>query len=280
MIVFFSAGGRTGNQLFQAAYVLSERRKGEWVVTFEFGGTRSLLSASCRKRWLNIQPKRVRHFVERWLYPVIYHGLVKTGVVSSHMDRDDQFIVRTGKIRNVTVMKGYFESADEHGGQLQKSFRLKESLRFRVRPIIGAINEGRVPLFIHLRRSDFMDLRQALPDEYYRIAVRTLKEMCSHPYFIVVGDDPEYAEILFKDIEPKYVSRLTMAEDLALMTLCEGGILSNSTFAWWGARFGEGSVGYVAPKYWTGFTKGAWVPSRIRAAFMTRIIDVPASGPA
>jgi hypothetical protein len=275
MIVLFSAGGRTGNQLFQVAYLLSKRRKNEWIVTFEFGATRALLSGSCRKRWLNIQPKAVRLFAEKWIYPLVYHGLVKTGIVSSHFDKNYRHVIRTGMIRRITVMKGYFESANEHSGDLLQSFRLRESLRSRVRPLVAGISEGRTPLFIHLRRSDFGDLKQMLPDSYYHAAAQTMQRMCSHAFYVIVGDDPAYAERLFQNIRPKYVSRLSMAEDLALMTLCKGGILSNSTFAWWGACFGQGSVGYVAPKYWTGFAKGAWIPPGIQAGFMTEIIEVP-----
>ena len=106
----------------------------------------------------------------------------------------------------ITVMKGYFESANEHSGQLRQSFRLKESLRSRVRPLISGIPEGRTPLFIHLRRSDFGDLKQMLPDGYYRAAARIMQKLCSHAFYIIVGDDPAYAERLFQDIGPKYVS--------------------------------------------------------------------------
>ena len=224
---------------------------------------------------MNIQPRSVRLFVERWLYTLVYHGLVKTGIISSHFDVDYRHVVRSGKIRCITVMKGYFESGNEHSRRLLESFHLRESLRSRVRPLLSRIPEGRTPLFIHLRRSDFGDLKQMLPDGYYHAAAHVMQKLCSHAFYIIVGDDPEYAEKLFRDIGPKYVSRLSTAEDLALMTLCKGGILSNSTFAWWGACFGQGSVGYVAPEFWTGFAKGAWIPPEIRAGFMTEIVAVP-----
>jgi hypothetical protein len=141
--------------------------------------------------------------------------------------------------------------------------------------------QGRAPIFIHLRRTDLRDLasnandiRRMLPDGYYLEAVSLLLKRCRDVFYVVVGDDPDYAEALFKDIGPKYVSRLSPHEDLALMSLCEGGVLSNSTFAWWGAFFGGGHLGYVVPKYWSGLEKKTWYPPGIGANWMTDFVDV------
>jgi hypothetical protein len=113
-----------------------------------------------------------------------------------------------------------------------------------------------------------------LPDRYYTEAVRIIQQRYPSAFYVIVGDDPQHAESLFKDLEPKFVSRLSVPEDLAIMSLCEAGVLSNSTFAWWGAFFGGGRLSYVVPKYWSGFEKRIWHPPEIRASFMTDFVDV------
>ena len=70
------------------------------------------------------------------------------------------------------------------------------------------------------------------------------------------------------------VSLLSVSEDLALMSLCEGGVLSNSTFSSCGAFFGSRRLGYVVPKYWSGWPHKTWSPPDVRADFMTDFIDV------
>ena len=276
VIVLFWAGGRTGNQLFQVSYAISKRKVNEWLVTFGFGKTRSLLGGECKKRWVNIESGFHRSFAEFFTYQC-----VKIGLLSSYSDTEGLYDLRHGKIRRIRIMKGYFESSREHSADLARTFRLKESLRARVRPLLGSMLHGRAPIFIHLRRTDLKDLakdandiKRMLPDRYYLEAISLLPKSPEGLFYVIVGDDPGHAETLFRDIGPKYVSRLSPLEDLALMSLCEGGVLSNSTFAWWGAFFGGGRIGYVAPKYWSGFEKMTWYPPGISAPWMTDFVDV------
>lgn len=201
--------------------------------------------------------------------------------MSLHADTENRVVVHPGRMQCITIMKGFFESSTEQAEDLASFFRLKESLRSHVRPSLATLLRGRTPVFVHLRRSDLMelakdprDIKRMLPDNYYTEAVRIIQQRHPDAFYVIVGDDPRHAESLFKDLEPKYVSRLSVSEDLALMSLCEGGVLSNSTFAWWGAFFGGGRLSYVVPRYWSGFELGIWYPPEIRAGFMTDFVDV------
>ena len=44
-----------------------------------------------------------------------------------------------------------------------------------------------------------------------------------------------------------------MATDLAIMSLCEYGIVSNSSFSWWGAYLMKNRKEVIFPKYWYGW---------------------------
>ena len=41
--------------------------------------------------------------------------------------------------------------------------------------------------------------------------------------------------------------------DFAIMTLCDGAILSPSSYSWWGAYFMKQKEFILAPKFWLGF---------------------------
>jgi hypothetical protein len=283
MIVLFSAGGRTGNQLFQIAYAISNRRGAEWLVTFGLGRTKSMLADGPWKRnWMNVEHRILAPLLEAILYTTAYYALVKTGLVSLHADRRSVPIVRRGKIPFLVMMKGYFESPQLHARNLAEFFRLKETILAKVRPVLAALPQGSVPVFVHVRRGDLVDhvpkepsdIKRMVPDSYYQEAVSMFLRRHPRSFFLVVGDDPDHAEALFSAIDTKLISRRSAAEDLALMSLCDGGVLSNSTFAWWGAFFGTHKLGCTIPKYWSGWAAGVWDPPAILASFMTDVIEV------
>lgn len=274
MIVLFNCGGRTGNQLFQISHAISSRRPGEWLLSVGFEATRALLVSPLKKKWFNIEAEFLQRIVGKFIYPLVYHALVRTGVASAHYERNFRCVVRKGKLRRLTIMRGEFESFLWQARDLAEHFRLKPSVLGRVRPIIESVPSGKSPVFLHIRRSDFRSLSIALPDSYYLNAIRMFRDRHPESFFFIVGDDPEHASAIFRDVDQKEISRMSALEDLALMASCRGGILSNSTFAWWGAFFSRGPLGYFAPRYWSGWTRQEWRPPEIRADFMTDLIDV------
>ena len=275
MIVLFNSGGRTGNQLFQISHAFSYRGEKEWLVTVGFGATRSLLDRPLKRNWLNIDSRLLLQIIGTFIYPVCYHVLVRTGIASSHLESNYQCVIRRGKIPFLTIMRGYFESAVRRAPGKPPLFRLRKAVLAKVSPLLGSVPEGRVPVFLHVRRSDFKGLAIALPDAYYMDAIRLFRERHPKSFFFIVGDDPDHAEALFRGIDAKVVSRMSAFEDLALMALCRGGILSNSTFAWWGAFFGGGDLGYFVPRFWSVWMCGEWRPPDIFSDFMTDTLDVP-----
>jgi Glycosyl transferase family 11 len=273
MILLSNCGGRTGNQLFQVSHAVSCRRGNEWVISLGFGSTLALLTGSWKKKWLNIDRPVLRTLTETFVFPVLYRAFIRTGIFSSHFEKDGRCLQKLGRVRWVTVMKGHFETCHHQTPNLAGFFRLRASLRSQVRYIVDSRPRGTSPVFLHVRRFEYL-APSRLPDRYYLNAVRIFQRHHPNSFFIVVGDDPAYAERILKDVSPKVVSRQSASEDLALMSLCDGGVLSNSTFAWWGAFFGKRRLGYVAPKYWSGWPRRVWDPPDIRADFMTELVDV------
>lgn len=100
---------------------------------------------------------------------------------------------------------------------------------------------------VHVRRGDYVgnsfyvDLTQT---DYYQ------KAMAEFPgrKFLVFSDDINWCkqQRVFENCE--FSEGRTELEDLNLMTHCNGHIIANSTFSWWGAYLGKGKV--VAPKAW------------------------------
>ncbi|MGA2642467.1 MAG: alpha-1,2-fucosyltransferase, partial [Spirochaetia bacterium] len=241
--------------------------------------TRSLLAPRCRENWLNIDAPVPRYLIEKFIYPFLYRALVRTGILSMHYENGDEYTVQEGRIRAVQILKGYFQSTQRQAPDLRKRLYLKESLRRRAGKVFENIPAGKAPVFVHLRRSDkgwetFEGRAVQIPDHYYLAAIDRLRRRDPDLFFFFLGDDPDHADSLFRDVRPRYVSRLSVEEDLALMSLCDGGVLSNSTFSWWGAFFSSSRIGYIAPKYWAGWNVKRWVPLELRGSFVAEYLDI------
>ena len=97
---------------------------------------------------------------------------------------------------------------------------------------------------LHVRRGDYNGNSfyvSLTGTDYYK------KAMAEFPgrKFLVFSDDIEWCkkQELFKDCD--FSEGLDELGDMNLMMKCDGHIIANSTFSWWGAYLGKGKV--VAP---------------------------------
>ena len=123
---------------------------------------------------------------------------------------------------------------------------------------------------IHVRRSDYKDMVEKadglgwiMPIAYYQEALKNLPDDL---FYIIISDDPDFAETVFKEIPNRYVSRGNPAVvDMFLLARCKYSILANSTFSWWGGWLNsiEDKV-VIAPKYNLGWPDNKWFPYKIK----------------
>ena len=111
-----------------------------------------------------------------------------------------------------------------------------------------------------------------LPGSYFKNSIKRISETLEKPFFILISDDPLYVENYFAELEPKIISKNTMEVDLAIMTLCEAGIISNSSYSWWGAYLMKTKKKIISPKYWFGWKKNVESHIGIQPSF-SEIID-------
>lgn len=116
---------------------------------------------------------------------------------------------------------------------------------------------------INIRRGDYLNSKNNkvftyLGEDYYNKAISIIKDKIGNPHFFVFSyDDPKWFEDTFKLNPSEYTM---MGKDyvgdrfkayLRLISLCKHNIISNSTFAWWGAYLNKDPDKIViSPKKW------------------------------
>lgn len=116
---------------------------------------------------------------------------------------------------------------------------------------------------IHVRRGDYVssplysDVIGALSLEYYDKAIYLMKQQFPSSVFFIFSDDINWCKETFVKYNLPFVyvgdeqAGEHAANYLQLMTMCKHFIISNSTFAWWGAWLsGNTSKTIIAPNRW------------------------------
>ena len=142
------------------------------------------------------------------------------------------------------------------------------------------------PVFLHVRRGDpnlwwaytnLPDHHPVCREDYYSQA---LKNFSDNTRVIVISDSIEWCKqqewlsgsrFIYSDLsEEKYNDGAAVPYyDLALMSLCSGGVIANSSLSWWGAwLIKDPSNPIIAPKVWFGkaldyYNMDDLIPSRL-----------------
>lgn len=145
--------------------------------------------------------------------------------------------------------------------EVRKELTLKDELSARGKEVLNQIN-SRVSVSLHVRRGDFAQNKAVKKRfgvcsvNYYTSAIDCLTSKLREEFCLFVfSDDLRWARenIRFRG-EMQFVdaaSNRVPHEDLILMAACEHHIISNSTFAWWGAWLGANPKKLVVcPEKW------------------------------
>lgn len=120
-----------------------------------------------------------------------------------------------------------------------------------LRETLAPVPNGKT--FIHIRRGDYLlynDLYGGVGEDYYKKAMGLFP---SNTDFIVLSDDPVWCRTQGFLAHCEIIDEPDELKALAIMGSCEGAIIANSTFSWWGAMLSATKVIY--PSNWFSSTK-------------------------
>ena len=271
MIILFSAG-QLGNQIFQYVYAESLCKDNEKIIT-SFCEYFDIFEYDDRKYvFVN---RYIRFILRRFLTVLIKLRVVryikqKQKIYKGQIVDVDDALFKKGIFSNIKVVDGFFQS--EKFVKFQP--KIKEIYIKKAKEFLADIAEKDYQLvFVHIRRGDYLDWSvlgkkdPTLPVEYYKKRIDYFLDKLNNPFFIFLSNDASFVENEFGYLKNKKISKNSVGVDLAVMSLCEYAIVSNSTLSWWGAYLMKKRKIVFAPKYWLGWKSGVWFPKGIELDF-------------
>ena len=273
-MIFFISDGRLGNQIFQYAFLNSIARKSEIILclnmeeftaTFDIEGSNGRLIVLCTCLLKFRLGRILFNHVVKPVFIFFMRTIARTRIIGFiYQKKNEQgryvpsFAENKGFLPFRFVDQGYFQS-ERFFNEKALDFRIKKQFEQKALQIISRIPQGYNTIFVHIRRGDYLhesflgERGIDLPKNYFLKAIEIITKDTKKPFFVFLSDDPSYTRDCFLEIENKLISKENMQVDLALMTLCEYGITSNSSFSWWGARLMKKRKIVIFPKYWYGW---------------------------
>jgi len=276
MIIFFE-GGRLGNQLFQYCglrkidstgpiYIYGMQALKKYFSGLDIIKSNGLFDYLIRR----IGKKRFKLISEK--YKLI--GFIKEVQVNNTF----HFIKQPGFLKKIFYCDtAYFQSENLINHNIAEKLHLNLVILKKAKYVISEkIGSHKNLIFVHIRRKDYLafpsvEAPAVLALDFYQQCMKLMREKYNSPYFILMSDDLLWVNENFSNQDDIFISSESEEVDFSMMTLCRGGILSASSFAWWGAYFSKITNPdglFLAPKFWLGHAQKTWIPIDSKAHWL------------
>ena len=266
--------GRLGNQLFQLNALEAARKPNEPLILLGFGeipksflpkrSIRIIRSARWTKKRLNCLERFARFAASAKIF-------------RSSMLGSEGFHSSWGLLPVKIFLDDWFTSSPRINAsrtdfvlRLASSALVAKQKFFLRHPHL----EGRALCFVHVRRGDFLSVPVeapfALPTAWYLDQMDHLEIGEPDIIFLLFSDDKRHIEKHFSVRKNVCLVDEILFNEFLLMASCELGILSCSTFSWWGARIANtnGGKSFIAPSGWTNWRGERGVSEEIPSSFL------------
>jgi hypothetical protein len=245
-MIYIRLSDRLGNQMFQYAAARALAERNHTTVQVDVSAYRH------PRVWHNYQLWR---FPRLGLRPLFPQSIAQFGHTLGWKRKSPgtQFAMKglgfdpsVNRLPDSTSLHGYFSSEQyfsDRANLIRWLFDLRDFLNPNDTMQLSSQIAKRTAVSVHIRRGDYVgnslfdigDLKR-----YYQRSLLEAIRIIPDAYFVVVSDDPAWClrwQVL-KDFDAHVIRGLQLKspfQDLALISWCHHHIISNSTFAWWGA---------------------------------------------
>ncbi len=270
------ASGQFGNQLFQYLFckkLESERGKNEKIVLIGFQNLKKCFEDDCFQNIMFIKRENRFHriILNRILRNIILKIASKLRIISTcsikkeilfelYEKETTEYFITKGLFKNIIYLPTFYAQSDAF-------FNKEDAERLIIKPKyrdqaseISSLDQDKLKVFVHLRLGDYhnftiMGKPTILPISYFEQCCKELEiKYKDQIVFYILSNEKNLEKFEFINQLSYYkVLSNDFFVDFALMTQCNGAVISASSFSWWGSYFMKNKIEIYAPKHWLGF---------------------------
>lgn len=150
----------------------------------------------------------------------------------------DPALLALGREGNYDIFRGFgtYQDWKKYEKEIIGSIAFKPEVTAAGEAVFSKLDPGKKKIAVHLRRTDYLVVFPFhLDDDYYLQAMSHFD--AENVQYVVFSDDIDYCKgmEIFRGKDVFFMEGNSGPVDLYLMTRCDGNIIANSTFSFWGA---------------------------------------------
>jgi hypothetical protein len=280
--------GRLGNQIFQYFFFKGIARTNEKIFLLGFDDLKNLIeddqliflistNSIVYKFLIKIKWRIDKFFLKFKIFNFIYE---------KSNSRQNKIVHVKGIISKITYINGFFQNEKFIKKKNFKSFKIKENLIYKAKKNISKLKKDANTkiIFVHLRGGDFKFWPSkknpaVLPIQWFIKRIQNFNFIYKNYKIVYILFTNDKKFFLKKNILlNKFVFvKQDLINNFLIMSLCDGGILSSSTYSWWPAFLSfsnNKSRIFFAPKYWIGHRSKEYFPKNFKYSSFLKYKEV------
>lgn len=262
MIIFFTKG-RLGNEIFQHSFANNISNPNELILTNNCNYFQ--LFDNNPSKYLILSENQlilVKAFLKIFLALKFITRITPIcKIINGKSTETSSLNVSKGFFHNIKYVEGFYQS-EYFLGVLPK---IKLNIVNEANDFLKKLESDFIKIFVHIREGDYNSFKifnksVKLEDNYFFEGIKFFEEKYNNVLFLFISDDINKTKNRFNCVKNSVFVSKSINFDFTLMTLCDGGVISNSTFSWWGAYLIDNPLDVIAPKYWLGRNIKQWYP--------------------
>jgi hypothetical protein len=245
MITFNNIGymGRFGNQMFQFASTVGISRKLGLDPVFP------------KERFLNnLNPDSYDGCKLLECFNIPENMLTPSSEISiKYIYNENKFGYNeeTLSLPDSTSLNGYFQT-EKYFKSIEDEIRKIFTFRNEIIEYANANFKIESGISLHVRRGDYLSSPGHHPTQSIEYYKKSISEFDKDAFFYIFSDDPDWCRANLEIENSEIIVSENPYIDMYLMTLCDGHIIANSSFSWWGAWLSKKGGTVIAPSKWFG----------------------------
>jgi hypothetical protein len=270
------ASGQFGNQLFQYLFckkLESERGKNDKIVLIGFQDIKKCFESDCFQNitFIKRENRFQRIILNRILRNIIFKIFSQLKIISTCSIRKEilleqyerettEYFITNGLFKNIIYLPTFYAQSDVFFNKEDAEKLIIKSKYWDKASEITTLDQGKIKVFVHLRLGDYhnftiMGKPTILPISYFEQCCKELEiKYKDQIVFYILSNEKNLEKFEFINQLSNYkVFSNSFFVDFAIMTQCNGAVISASSFSWWGSYFMQNKIEIFAPKHWLGF---------------------------